>query len=119
MFHRCRSEEVNIRKRDGLAKVIGALICISGAITMTVYKGSAVLEGRALEPEVNYTQPLQILRTYLHPRLLTSNVDSYLDAKIDNHVLGGLIFLVNTFSWAVYLNIQVGHYFQFIFTKPL
>lgn len=108
VFHGCRSEEVNIRKRDGLAKIIGALICISGAITMTVYKGSAVVEGKAVEPEVNFTQPLQILRTYLHPSLLTSNVDRYLDAKIDNHVLGGLIFLVNTFSWAIYLNIQVG-----------
>ncbi|XP_020591234.1 WAT1-related protein At2g39510-like [Phalaenopsis equestris] len=37
-----RFEHVNIQSQKGYAKVIGTLVCLAGAITMTLYKGSKI-----------------------------------------------------------------------------
>ncbi|EPS60269.1 hypothetical protein M569_14534, partial [Genlisea aurea] len=41
-----RVERVDVRKKEGQAKVIGAVVCISGAMVFTLYKGPGLYSGK-------------------------------------------------------------------------
>ena len=94
-----RFEEVNIRRREGVAKVVGTAICIGGAVTMSVYKGIALFGGNDA-PDAGLTmQPFAHLGAFLHNDLVSWSVNKF-------HL--GIFFLImNCVSWAVYLTCQV------------
>ncbi|KAH9571266.1 hypothetical protein CY35_02G086100 [Sphagnum magellanicum] len=101
-------EEVRILRRDGIAKVLGTLICIGGAITVSLYKGIVIIQTNklhsmnCLQLEADqYTQPFRNLATIYG---LNGPLVEY---KINNFHLGIICLLFNTFSWAVYLNLQM------------
>lgn len=102
----CRLEEICFRRRDGIVKILGTIICVSGAVTMTAYKGMVVYQHgvEATQPPglQGYTQPFKHLAGYgLH--------SSILQFQIGNYELGGLCLMFNCISWAVYLILQVCH----------
>ena len=100
----CRLEEICLRRRDGILKILGTIICVSGAVTMSAYKGMVVYQhgGEATQPPglQGYTQPFKHLAGYgLH--------SSILQFQIGNYQLGGLCLVFNCISWAIYLILQV------------
>ncbi|CAM6007749.1 unnamed protein product [Sphagnum balticum] len=101
-------EEVRILRRDGIAKVLGTLICIGGAITVSLYKGMVIIKAdklhsmNLLQLEADqYTQPFRNLATIYG---LSGPLVEY---KINNYHLGIICLLFNTFSWAVFLTLQM------------
>ncbi|KAH9571799.1 hypothetical protein CY35_02G112200, partial [Sphagnum magellanicum] len=86
-------EEVRILRRDGIAKVLGTLICIGGAITMSLYKGIVIIQTNKLH-SMNCLQ-------------LEADPGPLVEYKINNYHLGIICLLLNTFSWAVYLTLQM------------
>ena len=102
----CRLEEICFRRKDGFVKILGTIICVSGAVIMSAYKGMVVYQhgGEATPPPglQGYTQPFKHLAGYgLH--------SSILQFEIGNYQLGGLCLVFNCTSWAVYLILQVCH----------
>jgi hypothetical protein len=64
----CRLEEVRFFRRDGIAKVLGTIICIGGAMTVSLYKGMVIIKAdqlhnmNLLQLEADqYTQPFRNL----------------------------------------------------------
>ncbi|KAH8970629.1 hypothetical protein BDL97_02G097900 [Sphagnum fallax] len=101
-------EEVRILRRDGIAKVLGTIICIGGAITVSLYKGIVIIQTNklhstnCLQLEADqYTQPFRNLATIYG---LSSPLVEY---KINNYHLGIICLLLNTFSWVVFLTLQM------------
>ncbi|CAK9268628.1 unnamed protein product [Sphagnum jensenii] len=101
-------EEVRILRRDGIAKVLGTIICIGGAITVSLYKGTVIIQTNklhsmnCLQLEADqYTQPFRNLATIYG---LSGPLVEY---KINNYHLGIICLLFNTFSWAVFLTLQM------------
>lgn len=87
-----------MRRREGVAKVVGTVICIGGAVTMSVYKGMALF-GKDAAPDAGVTmRPFAHLAAFLHPHIVEFAVNRF-------HL--GIFFLVmNCFSWGVYLTCQ-------------
>ncbi|CAM6007765.1 unnamed protein product [Sphagnum balticum] len=101
-------EEVRFFRRDGIAKVLGTIICIGGAITVSLYKGMVIIKAdklhsmNLLQLEADqYTQPFRNLATIYG---LSGPLVEY---KINNFHLGIICLLLDTFSWAVYLTLQM------------
>ncbi|KAG0553422.1 hypothetical protein M758_12G011100 [Ceratodon purpureus] len=92
-------EEVNLRRREGIAKVVGTAVCIGGAVTMSVYKGIALFGAGSDAPDAGLTmQPFGHLGDFLHHDIVQFSVNKY-------HL--GIFFLImNCVSWAVYLTCQ-------------
>ncbi|XP_024386245.1 WAT1-related protein At3g18200 [Physcomitrium patens] len=91
-------EEVNMRRREGIAKVIGTVICIGGAITMSVYKGIAVFNGGSDMPEADLKLPFGDFDAFLPHYIVQFSVNKY--------QLGIAFLLMNCISWSVYLTAQ-------------
>jgi hypothetical protein len=89
-----------VRRREGVAKVVGTVICIGGAVTMSVYKGIALFGGAGDVPDAGLTmQPFAHLGAFLHHDVVHFSINQF-------HL--GIFFLImNCVSWAVYLTCQV------------
>jgi len=91
-------EEITVRKTSGIAKILGTVICISGAVTMTLYKGAAIYSGSTDHEEAN----AGFVHLFKH-----MGIPALVDIKIGHWALGALCLLLNCISWAFYLIIQV------------
>lgn len=91
-------EDVNLRRREGIAKVVGTVVCISGAVIMSVYKGLALFGGGNDTPDAGITRPFENLGAFLHPDIVQFSVKKF-------H-LGIFYLIMNCVSWAVYLTCQ-------------
>ncbi len=110
-------------RRDGIAKVLGTIICIGGAITVSLYKGIVIIQTNKLHSmnllqleADQYTQPFRNLATIYG---LSGPLVEY---KINNYHLGIICLLFNTFSWAVFLTLQVVYLSKYLsqnLLKPL
>lgn len=84
----CRLEEVNLTRRDGLAKIVGTIACVGGATIITLYKGPAINE--------------------LWQRSLNLEDAAHLSAnKAENWTLGCLYMIGNCLAWSGWIVIQV------------
>jgi len=96
LFPKCRLEEITVRKTSGIAKILGTVICISGAVTMTLYKGVAIFSGAAA-PE----QGLAFVQLFKHV-----GIPALVHVKIGKWAVGAFCLLLNCTSWGFYLIIQ-------------
>jgi hypothetical protein len=114
---------VRVLRRDGIAKVLGTIICIGGAITVSLYKGMVIIKAHKLHSmnllqleTDQYTQPFRNLATIYG---LSGPLVEY---KFNNFHLGIICLLLDTFSWAVYLTLQVVYLSSYLsqnLLKPL
>lgn len=81
----CRLEVLDIRHPRGMAKVLGTLISLAGAMTMTLYKGSLMR---------NLWQPL--IRT-----------DQGSAATHENWLKGSLLTVASCITWSIWYIMQV------------
>ncbi|KAJ3694361.1 hypothetical protein LUZ60_009841 [Juncus effusus] len=81
-----RLEEVDVKKRDGLAKVVGTVVSIGGATVITLYKG------------------LPLLNQKLNSNYLDINLSS---TQILNWSLGCVYILTHVISWSGWIALQV------------
>ena len=88
LFHRL--EQVNILRRDGLAKVLGTIASVGGATIITLYKGFPLLHTTLTLTE----QPEEDM--FLSPN------------KMQSRTLGCIFLLGHCLSWAGWLVLQVG-----------
>jgi len=101
----CHSlEDLHMRRRDGIAKVIGTVICIGGAVLMSLYKGEVLLvwSSSNMQPEVDdavVIQPFTSLTMCLGTSVASMSVSKF--------QLGCIFLVLNSVLWAVYLNLQV------------
>ncbi|KAH9541601.1 hypothetical protein CY35_14G073900 [Sphagnum magellanicum] len=97
-------EDLHMRRRDGIAKVIGTVICIGGAVLMSLYKGEVLLvwSSSNMQPEVDdavVIQPFTSLTMCLGTSVASMSVSKF--------QLGCIFLVLNSVLWAVYLNLQV------------
>jgi hypothetical protein len=101
----CHSlEDLHMQRRDGMAKVIGTVICIGGAVLMSLYKGKVLLvwSSSNMQPEVDdavIIQPFTSLTMCLGTSVASMSVSKF--------ELGCIFLVLNSVLWAVYLNLQV------------
>lgn len=82
-----RQEKVGLKRLSGQAKVLGTILCVGGAMFLTFYKGPIVNIGESV-----------IRWKYAN--------DSGDSKDKSNSVLGSLIVIASTISWAVWYIIQ-------------
>lgn len=88
-------EKLSFRKTSDLAKMMGTVICITGAVTMSLYKGIALYQRPTGQDELHHGFELLQLR-FVHLGSLQFEFISY-------YALGVLCLFLNCTSWALYL----------------
>lgn len=91
---KCRLETVNLRKIHSIAKVVGTVVTVSGAMVMTLYKGPA----------------LQIIKGQAASQHNSSTTDS----SEQNWVLGTLMLISSCGGWASFFILQVCIHFYIL-----
>jgi hypothetical protein len=81
---------VNLQTFEGLAKVGGTIVCVSGAILMVLYRGPSL---------IGYTE------------LIITPQSEIKDLGIDNFQLGVVFLIGNCMCMAAFLAIQVSIFF--------
>ncbi|XP_011100971.2 WAT1-related protein At5g64700 [Sesamum indicum] len=81
-----RMEKVNIRRREGMMKVGGVVVCIAGAATIAFYRGP-------------YLKPL------LHHHLINTQLPST-NPNTATWIQGVALILLSNFTWAFWLLLQ-------------
>uniref|UniRef100_A0A0C9QW13 WAT1-related protein n=1 Tax=Wollemia nobilis TaxID=56998 RepID=A0A0C9QW13_9CONI len=90
-----RLEEVHIKRRDGLAKIVGTIACVGGATIITLYKG----------PAINELWKQSLTFGPLHEPLINSGADLSAN-KAGNWTLGCVYLLGNCLAWSGWIVIQ-------------
>ncbi|XP_027193104.1 WAT1-related protein At4g19185 isoform X2 [Cicer arietinum] len=88
-------ERVNLHSLEGLAKVGGTLICVSGAILMVLYRGPSL---------IGYTELVIIPPSEINAKGLLIN--GLQDLGLDNFELGVVFLIGNCMCMAAFLAIQ-------------
>ena len=100
---------MNLLRHEGLAKVGGTLICVSGAILMVLYRGPAL---------IGYTEMDFVAQSEIsakgQPEPSGWLVGGLMDLGLDHFHLGVLCFIGNCLCMAAFLAIQV-HIFSISF----
>jgi len=86
-----RLERVVIKSRPGQAKVLGTIVCVGGAILLSFYHGSPIFGQSSLH--WRYAENLQ--------------GKGRSSSHANNFILGPLLLIASTISWAVWFIIQV------------
>ncbi|XP_043712891.1 protein WALLS ARE THIN 1-like [Telopea speciosissima] len=84
-----RLEHVRLNRRDGIAKVVGTLSCVAGAMVITLYKGPTIFDPKP-PPHLHNTKLFQSLG----------------DAKGKNWTLGCIYLIGHCLSWSGWLVLQ-------------
>ncbi|XP_077242427.1 WAT1-related protein At3g18200-like [Tasmannia lanceolata] len=90
LFFSFRLEQVNIMRRDGLAKVVGIIACVGGATIITLYKGPPLFHHQL-------DHPLGISVEGAMP---------FSSKKIESWTLGCIYLLGNCFAWSGWIVLQ-------------
>ena len=86
-----RMEKVDIKKLRCIAKVVGTLVTVGGAMLMTLYKGHVI----------NF-----VWSSHIHPAHTTST--AAVDAAADRDwVKGSILLILATLAWAAFFILQV------------
>lgn len=102
-----RLEEVRYARRDGVAKILGVVLCVSGAMVMSFYRGPVVLgtvpsgDGQPAPEDIPLDGGGYIAQ------LVQSTA---LQAGISSWQLGILYLLASTLCIAIFVNLQVSTY---------
>ncbi|KAL3651062.1 hypothetical protein CASFOL_007465 [Castilleja foliolosa] len=81
-------EKVNVKCSSGRAKVVGSIVCVAGAVLLTVYKGM---------PLLHFATSSQQQR---HVELMNSRV------RIERWAIGSAALLVGTLCWSSWYLVQ-------------
>ncbi|XP_045813720.1 WAT1-related protein At4g19185-like isoform X1 [Trifolium pratense] len=94
-------ERVNLQSFEGLAKVVGTIVCVSGAILMVLYRGPSL---------IGYTEliiiPQSEIRVSGQPEPSGWLITGLQDLGIDNFQLGVVFLIGNCICMAAFLAIQ-------------
>ncbi|CAL9773861.1 unnamed protein product [Musa acuminata subsp. burmannicoides] len=86
-----RMETVGIRTLGGQAKVMGTLLCVSGSMLMTFYRGSLI----------------KVWRSHIHWRYAEEmTISSANNASDQNMAVGAALVIASCLAWAVWFIIQ-------------
>ncbi|XP_058107918.1 protein WALLS ARE THIN 1 [Magnolia sinica] len=88
-----RIEQVRIRRKDGIAKVVGTVACVCGAMVITLYKGPVIFRQASLN--LNLTRHWQ-----------QQQVPLLGDAKEKSWTLGCIYLIGHCLSWSGWLVLQ-------------
>ncbi|XP_054778018.1 WAT1-related protein At5g07050-like [Prosopis cineraria] len=84
----CRMEKVDLRKVRCIAKIIGTIVTIAGAMLMTLYKGQVI--------NFFWTQYIHRPRNYVNPS----------DSAEKDWVKGSILLIIATLAWASFFILQ-------------
>lgn len=82
----CRLERVKIREIHSVAKVVGTVITVSGAMVMTLYKGAILTKGSSHQD---------------------TSSSSTTESSGQNWVLGTIMLIASCGGWASFFIVQV------------
>lgn len=85
-----RQETAEIKKKPGLAKIVGTIVCVCGAMLLSFYHGSTIGLG---ESNIHWTY-------------VESLGDSDSSSK-SNFIVGPVFLMLSTVGWALWFIIQV------------
>ncbi|KAH1224203.1 Conserved oligomeric Golgi complex subunit 6 [Glycine max] len=94
-------EKVNLLRYEGVAKVGGTLICVSGAILMVFYRGPALIG----DTEMDQVAQIKISARG-QPEASRWLINGLLDLGFDNFQLGVIFLIGNCICMAAFLAIQ-------------
>ncbi|KAK8586010.1 hypothetical protein V6N13_130536 [Hibiscus sabdariffa] len=87
----CRIETVNLKSKSGRAKILGSVICVGGALLLTLYKG---------RPLFKHSQSHAMAPTVAHAVKLSSS------GRAERWTIGCLALIVGTLLWSSWFIIQ-------------
>ncbi|KAG0619274.1 hypothetical protein M758_4G128100 [Ceratodon purpureus] len=91
-------EKISFRRTSDLAKILGTVVCITGAVTMTLYKGIALYQQPTGEDKYILHGPENLHLSFKHLGLPQA-----LQFEIGSWALGVLCLFLNCTSWGLYL----------------
>lgn len=96
-------ESIAIKHLHGVAKVMGSLLGVSGALVFAFVKGA----------------PLKVMNWYqqTHHRQKTNSSSSTQGSTIGEQIKGPLIMLLANTAWSLWLILQVHESDNFLFSK--
>ena len=97
-------EAINIFTKDGILKVIGTVVCVSGAVLMVLYRGQSLIGLGGNNTSNGIVIPGTWSSNPYPPHWLTSTMFEY---GVETWHLGVLCLLGNCIMVAAYLVIQV------------
>jgi drug/metabolite transporter (DMT)-like permease len=98
----CRIEVIRLSKIDGVAKLVGIVSCVTGAVTMSLYKGPVVLGSEPSPADGN-------VHISDHG-WLTSSLQTY---GLDLWHIGSVCLVLNCFCMGIYTNLQIPTFKRF------
>ncbi|OEL37236.1 WAT1-related protein [Dichanthelium oligosanthes] len=96
-------EAINIATKDGILKVLGTVVCVSGAILMALYRGPSLIGLGGTNTATGIVTPGTWSSTPYPTQWLTSTMLEY---GVETWHLGVLCLIGNCFLVAAYLVIQ-------------
>lgn len=86
----CRLEKLGLRSIAGQAKLIGTIVCVGGAMLLSLYRG-----------------PVVIGQFGFHWKYAESRTDKDVNSTHTNFLLGPFILIISSITYALWLIIQV------------
>lgn len=106
-IRRDRVEEMHLKRRDGWAKISGTLLCVMGAMTMSLYNGPALF---GME-ELVHSDHAKFLDVKTEPEayggVLGSTMDFLRTLGLKDWDVGVLVLVTGYIFWSLYLTYQV------------
>ncbi|XP_018457923.1 WAT1-related protein At5g45370 [Raphanus sativus] len=96
-----RTEKVNLFKIEGLTKVIGTLVCVSGAIVMALFRGPSLFGDK----DADFTTEI-VVTDRSQPELHGWLVSSFLGLGLDLWHIGVICLIGNCMCMAAFIAVQ-------------
>ncbi|XP_043718134.1 WAT1-related protein At3g30340-like [Telopea speciosissima] len=101
-------ESMNLKSKSGRAKALGTVVCVGGAMLLTLYKGTPVTTNPDPSPNYAHTKTNQLVQQGQGSgsgSSSSSSIPNY-SKRADNWTMGSLALVAGSISWSSWFLIQ-------------
>lgn len=90
----CRMESVDIKSNSGRAKIVGTVVCVGGAMVLTLYKGMPLFDRPQSQTTVSIPQAMEL------------SIKLSYSKKAERWTIGCVALIVGTLLWSSWFLLQ-------------